>query len=76
MPGGPLTLGLDIGTQGAKAIVYDPRTKRVVARGKERSRAGETVLASAGERGRGRRSMRPHNGSLAPPSPPPAPGQA
>ncbi len=35
-PGGPLTLGLDIGTQGAKAIVYDPRSKKVVARGKGR----------------------------------------
>lgn len=30
---GSLTLGLDIGTQGAKAVVYDPKAKRVVARG-------------------------------------------
>ena len=29
----PLAVGLDVGTQGAKALVYDMGTKRVVARG-------------------------------------------
>ena len=48
MPPGHRALGLDIGTQGAKAIVYDPRTKRVLARGvcgggEERRRRGRPV---------------------------------
>jgi xylulokinase len=28
-----LYIGLDLGTQGAKAVVYDARNKRIVSRG-------------------------------------------
>lgn len=33
MPGGPLFLGVDVGTQGTKALVYDQGSKKVVSRG-------------------------------------------
>ena len=62
MPGGPLTLGLDIGTQGAKAIVYDPRTKRVVARGEWLCREGSEGAAWRG--GAPRERCPPHRSFL------------
>jgi sugar (pentulose or hexulose) kinase len=33
MPGGPLFLGVDVGTQGTKALVYDQKTGKVLSRG-------------------------------------------
>jgi xylulokinase len=33
MPGGALFLGVDVGTQGTKALVYEQKTGKVVSRG-------------------------------------------
>ena len=33
MSGGPLFVGVDVGTQGTKALVYEQKTGRVVSRG-------------------------------------------
>ncbi len=33
MPGQALYLGLDLGTQGFKAVVYNPQSRQIVSRG-------------------------------------------